>query len=324
MQFSKAKIIFLLFFFLGICIIFFTMKRGDNDASDDKVTSKSIIQDAHKAKGEMYQSKQDDAKISEIAKAELKVLEDIEDLTLLESLIDMDVSTLMDINWDNSEIDADFADRDSIVNLIQAMPVKNRHLVSEKVLKALHSSLIEVVFDNGTNDFEAYTSFLKSYGEKVLVDVYKDLRKHLLEEGRGDEKEVTSDQWQVILQYYKKHRYSSRWEGFVATGSEIRIFETHTSELDQPGSKLAAIRQAITTFRHISNPPITLNEMLESEGKVFLADAIVFIAHDDEMGGIVRPYIIRYWYDPVHELWRPLDMSCLQNRFEHFKVGVMF
>ena len=96
----------------------------------------------------------------------------------------------------------------------------------------------------------------------------------------------------------------SRWTGLILEGSEIRVFESRESE-PPIGGDLYQLRGAIGTFRHFTEPPVPLQEVLRDNGKVLMADVRLLIAHDDGMGGVVWPYVVRYWFDYAGGTWRP-------------------
>jgi hypothetical protein len=51
----------------------------------------------------------------------------------------------------------------------------------------------------------------------------------------------------------------------------------------------------------------TIESTLQRERIVTFADAKLVIQYDSHRLNEPRPYYIRFWYDPVDELWHPLD-----------------
>jgi len=101
-----------------------------------------------------------------------------------------------------------------------------------------------------------------------------------------------------------KYGFRSRWKGLVLEGSKIKVFETQTSDPPMLGNEIYDFCGAVCTFDHRTLPPISLEELLKEEGKALIADVLVFIQHDDEMGGVVWPYVFRYFFDPINNKWR--------------------
>lgn len=84
------------------------------------------------------------------------------------------------------------------------------------------------------------------------------------------------------------------------------------------------MRQAVTTFNHISVSPRSASDELAQTGKLLMAEVTIFVRHDDRMHGIVRPYICRFWYDATSSIWHPDNMIALQNKHEDFDIGIIF
>ncbi len=320
MQFDKAKIVIILICcFLGASIIAFVIKSGGNLAPEDKPIDRASKEELSENKAKIHRSKLEDIEVSNAAKTDSKTkIEHNQDLADLTELLDADPADMMDMEWNSREITSDFTDRSKIAVVISAMPIKSDTMVSEEQLNLLQDSVTEMIFDNGNNDYDSYLKLLKQSGEKISEGLYERLLGYL--KGYGiTEEEISTDPFQRLSQYYENRKRKSRWKGLVSEGSEIRIFETRTSRLETPGRELEIIRQAITTYPHPLRPPISLDEMLKTKGKALIADVKVFIAHEDAMVGIVRPYVIRYWFDSINNFWRPQRATAFQNRKEMFR-----
>ena len=250
----------------------------------------------------------------------------VRELKRLQEELDLvpDIGLTMDMQWDSRNVSATFSDPNRITDLIKTLPTKGLTISSDR-LDGLHTVLTRTVLAYGNSDLEAYFDLLRESGETVAADIYEAFRQDLRSAGRTDQ-EVPTEPWEVLSEWCSENKERSLWGGFVVEGSEIRLFQTRARQLDQPGEFLKDIRKCTVNYRHLTTPPISPAEMLRSKGAILMAEVTVFIAHADEVGSKIRPYIIRYWFDSVHEQWRPSAMSFFPNRLENLekKVDLVF
>lgn len=322
MLFDKAKIIILLICcFLGASIIAFLLKKDGNLVLKDKPPDKAGKHELQESKAKQHQPTQQNKEALNTANNEPETQSDnIEDLeALLGDMIEGDISDLMDMEWSSREITSDFSDRNKVAEVIGQFPIVSDIVVSEEQLDLLRNCATEMIFNNGNNDHDSYLNFVRKSGETVSKS---DLTRFI---GGGiPEKEIRTDPWGLLskdLNRLKLYR-TPMWKGLVFEGSEIKIFEAQTSKLPL-GEDLRRIRGAIHTFRDRTDPPVSLDEMLKTKGKVMMADVQVFIAHNDKAGGVVWPYMIRYWFDPINSSWRVQRAVLFRNRHRMYPIYVL-
>jgi hypothetical protein len=255
--------------------------------------------------------------------------ETLEDMKIVNEELVLDKSSLrpadlMDMTWDSWQFDVDFSDREKLAESIESIPIKGKIATTQEQLSKLRSVLCEVLFDFGNNDFDAYYKFLKNSGETFPPYMIQRFRQDLTIGLGFPEDKIASDPWELLSQSAKEYKDQSLWQGLVTHKSQINLFEARTHELTEPGEDLHKIRRAITTYTHVTEPPITLEQIIEARGKAIIADTTLFVTHTDEVGGKVRPYVIRMWYDPKNNLWRPLRMTFFPNAYESLQPKMAF
>jgi len=241
--------------------------------------------------------------------------DDMADLeALLRDIIKGDVGDAMDMAWSSREIICDFSDRSEVAEQVNQFPIVSDITVPEEQLAQLHNCVTEMIFNNGNDDYESYLSFLRESGETV--------HRHMHE---GEL--LPADSWEAVAEGLRRNKKESglmsRWEGLVLEGSRITIFEAQTSDLPL-GRVLRRLRRAIRTYGRLTAPPISPDDVLKSEGKILMADVQVFIAHDASTGGVVWPFIIRYWFDPVHSSWRAQRAALFRNRHKDYRICIIY
>lgn len=315
MQFDKAKIIIVLICcFVGASVITFLLKRDSNLVTKDQTTDKEEKHEHQESKANHNQPPQNKEVLNNAKNDPETLYDNIDDLEALSGdLLEGDIGDVMDKIWSSREISSDFSDRNKVAEVIRQFPIVSDIAVSEGQLDQLRNCATEMIFNNGNDDYDSYLNFLRESGETVH---------HHYHEG----KKLPADSWEALAEGFKYNKENSglmsRWGGLVLEGSRITIFEAQTSQLPI-GKKLKELRKAIRTFSDVTDPPISLDDMLKAEGKVIMADVMVFIAHDDSMGGVVWPYIIRYWFDPVHNSWRVQRAALFQNRHKSAPTCIM-
>ena len=244
-----------------------------------------------------------------------------------ELMLDMPVkrpADLMDMTWDSWQFDVEFSDRNKLAESIEGIQIKGKVAITHEQLSELRNVLCEVLFDFGNNDFDAYYDFLKNSGEIFPPSMIQAFRQDLVTDLGFPEDKIASDPWELLSQSCKEYKEQSLWQGLVSHKSHINLFEAHTHKVAEPGEDLHKIRRSITTYRHVTVPPLTFEQIIEARGKAIVADTRLFVTHTDEVGGKVRPYVIRMWYDPVNNLWRPLRMTFFPNAYESLHPKITF
>lgn len=231
---------------------------------------------------------------------------------------------LMDMTWDSWQFDVEFSDRNKLTESIEGIPIKGKVAITHEQLSELRNVLCEVLFDFGNNDFDAYYDFLKNSKETFPPHMIQAFRRDLITGLGFPEDKVASDPWELLSQSCKEYKEQSLWQGLVSHKSHIDLFEAHTHKLAEPGEDLKQIRGSITTYMHVTVPPLTLEQIIKARGKAIVADTTLFVTHTDEVGGKVRPYVIRMWYDPVNNLWRLLRMTFFPNAYESLHPKMTF
>jgi len=231
---------------------------------------------------------------------------------------------LVDMTWDSWHFDVEFTDRNKLAESIEGIPIKSKVATTQEQLSKLRSVLCEVLFDFGNNDFDAYYDFLKKSGETFPPYMIQAFRQDLITELGFPEDKIASDPWELLSQSSKEYKEQSLWQGLVSHESRIDLFEANTHRLAEPGELLHKIRRSIATYKHVTVPPLTFEQIIEARGKAVVADITLFVTHTDETGGKVRPYVIRMWYDPVNNMWRPLRMTFFPNAYESLHPKITF
>lgn len=323
MQFDKAKIVIVLICcFLGASIIAFLLKRDGNLVPIDKA-GKHELQESKANQNQP--APQNKVALNNANNEPETQYDNIEDLEALSGdLLEGDIGDVMDMEWKSREITSDFSDRNKVAEVIRQFPIVSDIAVSKEQLDLIRNCATEMIFNNGNNDYDSYLNFLRKSGEMVGQSVCELARKHFINRGIPEE-EVPTDPWELLsedLKHRKEAGIMSMWKGLVSEGSSIKIFEAQTSKLPI-GKKLKKLRGAIRTYRDLTAPPISLDEMLKTKGKVVMADVQIFIAHDDSTGGVVWPYIIRYWFDSINNSWRVQKAALFENRHTAYLIYIL-
>ena len=68
----------------------------------------------------------------------------------------------------------------------------------------------------------------------------------------------------------------------------------------------------IVRFRHFFSPHFdSIESTLARDGAVLMADAKMIIRYDEERLNKPVPHYLRFWYDPVKEIWHPHDLALI-------------
>lgn len=243
---------------------------------------------------------------------------------LMPDMLGKSPADLMDMTWDSWQFDVEFSDRKKLTESIEGIPIKGKVATTREQVSKLRTVLCEVLFDFGNNDFDSYYDFLKNSGETFPPYMIQRFRQDLITGLGFPEDKIASDPWELLSQSCKEYEEKSLWQGLVSYKSHIDLFEAHTHKLTEPGEDLHKIRRSIATYTHVTVPPLTFEQIIEERGKAIVADITLFVTHTDDVGGKVRPYVIRMWYDPVHNMWRPLRMTFFPNAYESLHPKITF
>lgn len=274
--------------FLGAGLIAFIIQKNQPFAPEDQ-TKKHIGQNEFRESAAQHQHPMTPNTPTSISEQNIPS-DDIEDLeALLGDMVD-DVSDAIELVWSSREISSDFSDYNEVEAVIGQFPIVSKMNVKTEQLDQLRDNITTTLYYGAIDDFDSLARFLKESGEKPAAF------------------QNAADPWQSYLEEVKHEKneygFRSRWKGLVLEGSKIKVFETQTSDPPMLGNEIYDFCGAVCTFDHRTLPPISLEELLKEEGKALMADMLVFIQHDDEMGGVVWPYVFRYFFDPINNKWR--------------------
>ena len=312
----RSVVVFVCIVLGSFAAVFFYMKSRDRRSQDETPDVRSKRQ----GQSSDGNAKPHGQRVRYLTKGEQvapdqrsKELDEIEALS--PELLTGDVGDMMDRIWASREIASHFTSRKEVGDAVAKIPFTGHVEVSQEQAEILRNQVTELVFDNGHNNFSAYLTFLKKTGQVISEKQEKDLRDIFADRGLPSD-QIPKDPWELLAKFLDGAGASPtvcRWKGLSVDGSEIRIFETQEPE-PPIGGDLYQLRQALSQFRRFTEPPVSLDETLQRTGKVVMADVRILIAHDEGMGGVVWPYIIRYWREPDSNIWRAHEAVLFQNR----------
>jgi len=328
MKIDKTKItIVLIFCLLGVITIAFLLKRESNIDLSNQHRDQANKQKQHDNATTYKQQESQITDNSHITDNNTEIQsDDIRDLeVLLGDLIEGDIGDALDFEWSNWEITCDFSDKNKIEEIVRNFPVIGNAKLTQDQSDQLCNRITEMIFNHGCNNFNKHIDFLKKSGEIIGSSYYERMRK--MEINRGiPEEEIPTDRWELLSKRIEliknEHDRRSYWKGLVSEGSHITIFESTKSNLPI-GSKLKQLRGGIAVYHNSFSHPISLEQAIGDQGKVIMADVQVFIAHEDSIGGVVWPYIARYWFDTVNNSWRAQKVALLRNRHTAYPIYIL-
>ena len=233
---------------------------------------------------------------------------DLVDLQDMEELMDLKLADLLAMKWNSLEVTCDFGDYEKVAEAVDTIPVSGEPKLSKEQEQNIKEFISRTLCHNGRHEFDGFFNFLKESGETIDEYWVQWIRKYFVEKRNMTDDELPADPWKLAAFYRSERRFVwTAWKGFVLDGSEIRIqiAKDMDSVSELPGTQFQAIGRAQAGFAHLGKPPISLEEMIKLKGKVLTADVILFIAHDETLSEQIFPYIIRYWFDPINNIWRP-------------------
>lgn len=247
----------------------------------------------------------------------------IDDINNIQVTTSYDFTEIMDMEWDSWPIAALFQDRSMLSQAVAEIPVLSDAGIDDVAVEQLRSDLEEIMFLWGHNDTKGYLEWLLARGQ------YLDpaLSEYYLNKVEEDSNQLFDDGLSALYYTIESNpdQYEAMWKGLVLQGSSIKIRRIISPDQNPPlGSHLHNMRQAITNWRLFTLPPTSIEQAIVDHGSIPIADVRVFIAHESDLEGKTRPYIMRLWYDESASLWRPLAMSAFQNRFEDFPVSIIY
>lgn len=236
-----------------------------------------------------------------------------------------DIGDALDMIWSNREITCDFSNKNKIKEIVRNFPIVGNVKLTQDQLDQLYNWSTEMIFNHGNNNFSDYIDFLRMSGESIGPSYYEGMRK--MEMNRGiPEKEIPNDHWELLSKRIefiaKEHGRRTYWKGLVSEGSRITIFEATKSDLPI-GSQLKQLRGSITIYKNAFFHPISVEQAIGDQGNVIMVDVRFFIAHDDSIGGVIWPYIARFWFDTVNNSWRAQKVALLSNRHTAYPIYIL-
>jgi hypothetical protein len=246
-----------------------------------------------------------------------------DDYAQLEALTNIDADELMNMKWDSLSADTSFSNRKDVLRVVSSF-TRTGITVDQHVSEALTSMLGDVLMFYGTNDLASYFRWLKESNETIRPEVIPELRNSLTQELHIPPQDIPEDSFDLLGRFVEKAAFKTHWNGLVGEGSSIHFFEATTTELPSPGKTFQDLRHKIVSYHHITKSPREPSQIISSKGKVLFSDVTVLIAHSEEVGNIVRPYVMRLWYDPEANIWRPFPMSGFPSMKDGYPCQLVF
>jgi hypothetical protein len=108
------------------------------------------------------------------------------------------------------------------------------------------------------------------------------------------------------------HKINPHWQSVVE--DEGGIFLWRCSGQDENlGKQIGHINkklfQNVTAYGHLFKPAYSIHDACKQPDGVLIADVMVLIQHDEELGNVRSPYFIRFWYSYNDMRWHPRSME---------------
>jgi hypothetical protein len=239
---------------------------------------------------------------------------DLIDVSDMTELMDMTPAEMLALKWNGFEVTCDFSDYQTVAKAVDAIQVSGEPNLSEDQEQNLKKICSQVLFHNGRNEVGDFFSFLEESGEVVDEYLLQVVREWLVEAMHMTDEELPTDPWKLVELYWKHNSLKrTAWSGFARDNSEIRIriMKDKASADRMPGQQFWAIGgRSQSVWAHFGVPPVSIEEIIAQKGEVVVVDVILFIAHDESLSEEIFPYFIRYWFDPVNDMWRPHRAKC--------------
>jgi hypothetical protein len=228
------------------------------------------------------------------------------------------------LKWDNFTVNLDLSncDRSEIRDYIDKFAVTGTPVDEENVnrLKAL---FVELAYSYGREDFSVWLDYLRKSGHTVSEERLKGRRDWLITEGQISEDKIATDGWDLLKQIAVVFDKKSRWKGLSLDGNPcITCFRvTGDAPMPTPGEVIQTLRNYKYAFTASTSPPVSMEQIFADKKEVLFSDVTFFVLHSDEGGGRIQPYVMRSWYDPVNERWRPFTLTYFPENTEKLQTN---
>lgn len=213
---------------------------------------------------------------------------------------------LQDMEWDTWLSDSSLSDVNTLQRAVERIPVQDHDILDTHSINKLQVFLLEILGCYGSDRPGDYLAYLRASGETISNEVADQVRGILTNELHIPTTDIPKDHWELVNLYMVRAKVDSHWESLVLKGSNIKIYKTDSVPADNPGADLRKIRSQIVLIPHLFSPPVSISDVLHAKGSIFYADVTLFIRHSKEVGSMVRPIIMRLWYDEDLLCWRPV------------------
>lgn len=228
----------------------------------------------------------------------------------------------MDMDWDSRLNGPICTDVPAVAGFFEALRVEGV-AVTEAMRKELKSWLATFVTSAASDDPKAYFEMLARGGE-IIQPARLATYQVSPSDASAPGSDPDSSPWEIVRSSFLQDKGRSGWRAVVPEGSFIRIHDADDFPKD-PSVDLAKKRGAIRVFHPLTmSPEGFAKSLLAKDKSLMVADVNLFIRHADSANNVVRPYIIRLWWDPKTSVWRPLRMWCFENRYESISSRVLF
>jgi hypothetical protein len=208
---------------------------------------------------------------------------------------------------------------DSLVDAIRQISARNCNLKSDPRTAELSSeqqshlvqTLVALITAYVEGDVKLFLDCLRERGEVIVPHYDAALRKILTDEAGLDRKLVAEFTWEeMIAQYWETAKVSAGWKDVRIDESCIWTWRADSMQMAAGTPSLfvesAQLFQNQTTVGHIFYSETANVDFIARDGHVLVADVLLVIGHDVKQNAGVSPYMMRFWFDPVSDCWRPI------------------
>lgn len=229
-----------------------------------------------------------------------------------------------DKRWDKLPVATLISDPEAVQRAVAGFPVTNSELADSDLLRDLRYTVSQHLVMWGQDDAAGYLAAMRQSGEEPQPEKITALRSQMFKDSAATGTSVPAEPWELLATYFKMSPRKSYWTGIAGNDCEIRFFRSSSANTTDLGLHLRTDRGKVSSIAHWTQPPVDPQTCIRKSGALLFADVTVLIAHNDEAGNAVRPYVIRYWRDDESGYWRPLAMSAFMNPTETILPMIAF
>jgi hypothetical protein len=208
-------------------------------------------------------------------------------------------SATLSMQWDAREVTAKCDECQEVAAFVRDMSVDGNDVITSQQLRLLRDALTRWLFCNGNNEVRDYLAYSLESGETIAEGARWWIGEYARTENRPDV--LGMPPLEQLVWYYRVSKWQTRWQGLVAEGSRIKVFEAMETDLPDPGQAIRGINRRVIWHKRASSPPVSPESVVRDRGSVTLADVEVYVMHNQRS---VRPYFCRYWFDSEKSIWR--------------------